>query len=124
MLKAGTTESPWEERRHGASPLDREWCFPAPGGGGATLHSALAALTTFPACSCPPRPGSRCPRRPVCLPPGGSARLLLLCALRRAAGTVRVELALEAASGTPSPSPSPPGLPQAGAGAADRKSVV
>ncbi|XP_069442287.1 cadherin EGF LAG seven-pass G-type receptor 1 isoform X1 [Ovis canadensis] len=99
-------------------------CFPAPGGGGATLHSALAALTTFPACSCPPRPGSRCPRRPVCLPPGGSARLLLLCALRRAAGTVRVELALEAASGTPSPllsqSPPPPGLPQAGAGAARR----
>ncbi|XP_057596824.1 cadherin EGF LAG seven-pass G-type receptor 1 isoform X3 [Hippopotamus amphibius kiboko] len=96
-------------------------CFPAPGGGGgggATLLSALAALTTFPACSCPPRPESRCPSLPVCLPPGGSARLRLLCALRRAAGTVRVELALEAASGTASPSPSGP--PPAGAGAARR----
>uniref|UniRef100_A0A8C6FYI7 Cadherin EGF LAG seven-pass G-type receptor 1 n=1 Tax=Moschus moschiferus TaxID=68415 RepID=A0A8C6FYI7_MOSMO len=72
--------------------------------------------------ACPPRPGSRCPRRPVCLPPGGSARLLLLCALRRTTGTVRVELALEAASGTPSPlpPPPPPGLPQAAAGAARR----
>ncbi|XP_058596968.1 cadherin EGF LAG seven-pass G-type receptor 1 isoform X1 [Neofelis nebulosa] len=100
-------------------------CFPASGGGGgggggATLHSALAALTTFPACSCPPRPGPRCPRHPVCLPPGGSARLRLLCALRRAAGAIQVELALEAAAGTPSPSlspsPSPPSRPQAGAG--------
>ncbi|XP_053751702.1 LOW QUALITY PROTEIN: cadherin EGF LAG seven-pass G-type receptor 1 [Panthera pardus] len=98
-------------------------CFPASGGGGgggggATLHSALAALTTFPACSCPPRPRPRCPRHPVCLPPGGSARLRLLCALRRAAGAIQVELALEAAAGTPSPSlsPSPPSRPQAGAG--------
>uniref|UniRef100_A0ABI8A9P5 Cadherin EGF LAG seven-pass G-type receptor 1 n=1 Tax=Felis catus TaxID=9685 RepID=A0ABI8A9P5_FELCA len=101
-------------------------CFPASGGGGggggggATLHSALAALTTFPACSCPPRPGPRCPRHPVCLPPGGSTRLRLLCALRRAAGAIQVELALEAAAGTPSPSlspsPSPPSRPQAGAG--------
>ncbi|XP_042804072.1 cadherin EGF LAG seven-pass G-type receptor 1 [Panthera leo] len=99
-------------------------CFPASGGGGggggAALHSALAALTTFPACSCPPRPGPRCPRHPVCLPPGGSARLRLLCALRRAAGAIQVELALEAAAGTPSPSlspsPSPPSRPQAGAG--------
>lgn len=96
------------------------FCFPGPGGGGATLHSALEALTTFPACGCPPLAGSRCPRRPVCLPPGGSARLRLLCALRRAAGTIRVELALEAASGTPSPSLSPPSLPQVGAGAARR----
>ncbi|XP_049550558.1 cadherin EGF LAG seven-pass G-type receptor 1 isoform X4 [Orcinus orca] len=96
------------------------FCFPGPGGGGATLHSALEALTTFPACGCSPRAGSRCPRRPVCLPPGGSARLRLLCALRRAAGTIRVELALEAASGTPSPSLSPPSLPQVGAGAARR----
>uniref|UniRef100_A0A8D0XLD1 Cadherin EGF LAG seven-pass G-type receptor 1 n=1 Tax=Sus scrofa TaxID=9823 RepID=A0A8D0XLD1_PIG len=97
-------------------------CFPAPGGSGATLHSALAALTTFPACNCPLRPGARCPRRPVCLPPGGSARLRLLCALRRAAGTIRVELALEAAPGTPSPSSSlsPPSPPQAGTGAARR----
>ncbi|KAF5915698.1 hypothetical protein HPG69_017838 [Diceros bicornis minor] len=97
-------------------------CFPAPGGGGATLHSALVALTTFPACSCPPHPGPRCPHHPVCLPPGGSARLRLLCALRRAAGTIWVELALEGAVGTPSPSlsPSPPSLPQAGAGAARR----
>uniref|UniRef100_A0A8D1UL32 Cadherin EGF LAG seven-pass G-type receptor 1 n=1 Tax=Sus scrofa TaxID=9823 RepID=A0A8D1UL32_PIG len=99
----------------------------APQGGpvgrpGATLHSALAALTTFPACNCPLRPGARCPRRPVCLPPGGSARLRLLCALRRAAGTIRVELALEAAPGTPSPSSSlsPPSPPQAGTGAARR----
>uniref|UniRef100_A0A8C8Y2M8 Cadherin EGF LAG seven-pass G-type receptor 1 n=1 Tax=Panthera leo TaxID=9689 RepID=A0A8C8Y2M8_PANLE len=100
-------------------------CFPASGGGGgggggAALPSALAALTTFPACSCPPRPGPRCPRHPVCLPPGGSARLRLLCALRRAAGAIQVELALEAAAGTPSPSlspsPSPPSRPQAGAG--------
>ncbi|KAM5251135.1 LOW QUALITY PROTEIN: cadherin EGF LAG seven-pass G-type receptor 1 [Hipposideros larvatus] len=104
-------------------------CFPAPGsGGGAALHSALAALTTFPACSCSPLPGSRCPRRPVCLPPGGSARLRLLCALRRAAGAVRVELELEAAAGTPSPSlslslsQSLPSLPQTAisAGAARR----
>ncbi|XP_074182682.1 cadherin EGF LAG seven-pass G-type receptor 1 isoform X1 [Rhinolophus sinicus] len=103
-------------------------CFPAPGGGGggATLHSALVALTTFPACSCPPLPGPRCPRRPVCLPPGGSARLRLLCALRRAAGAIRVELELEAAAGTPSPSlslsQSLPSLPQTeiGAGAARR----
>ncbi|XP_036093576.1 cadherin EGF LAG seven-pass G-type receptor 1 isoform X5 [Rousettus aegyptiacus] len=101
-------------------------CFPAPGGGGggggAALLSALAALTTFPACSCPPRPRPRCPRRPVCLPPGSSARLSLLCALRRAAGAVRVELELEAAAGTPSPpppvSPSPPSPPQAGMRAA------
>ncbi|XP_035585025.1 cadherin EGF LAG seven-pass G-type receptor 1 isoform X1 [Zalophus californianus] len=97
-------------------------CFPAPGGGdsgGAPLHSALAALTTFPACSCPPYPGSRCPRRSVCLPPGGSARLRQLCALRRGAGAIQVELALEAAAGTPSPtlslSQSPPTQPQAGA---------
>uniref|UniRef100_A0A8W4FKE6 Cadherin EGF LAG seven-pass G-type receptor 1 n=1 Tax=Sus scrofa TaxID=9823 RepID=A0A8W4FKE6_PIG len=97
-------------------------CFPAPGGSGATLHSALSALTMFPACNCPLRPGARCPRRPVCLPPGGSARLRLLCALRRAAGTIRVELALEAAPGTPSPSSSlsPPSPPQAGTGAARR----
>lgn len=93
-------------------------CFPAPsGGGGATLHSALVALTTFPVCSCPPRPGLRCPLHPICLPPGGSARLRLLCALRRAAGAIRVELLLEATEGTPSPSlsQSPPSLPQAGA---------
>ncbi|XP_031529421.2 cadherin EGF LAG seven-pass G-type receptor 1 [Vicugna pacos] len=98
-------------------------CFPTPGGGGGdTLHSALAALTTFPACSCPPRLPSRCPRRPVCLPPGGSARLRLLCALRRATGTIWVELELEASSGTPSPSlsPSSPSLPGARAGAARR----
>ncbi|XP_036762497.2 cadherin EGF LAG seven-pass G-type receptor 1 isoform X3 [Manis pentadactyla] len=93
-------------------------CFPAPsGGGGATLHSALVALTTFPVCSCPPRPGLRCPLHSICLPPGGSARLRLLCALRRAAGAIRVELLLEATEGTPSPSlsQSPPSLPQAGA---------
>uniref|UniRef100_A0A3Q2I5Z1 Cadherin EGF LAG seven-pass G-type receptor 1 n=1 Tax=Equus caballus TaxID=9796 RepID=A0A3Q2I5Z1_HORSE len=99
-------------------------CFPAPRGGGATLHSALAALTTFPACSCPQHPGPRCPHHSVCLPPGGSARLRLLCALRRAAGAIWVELTLEAAAGTPSPSlspsPSPPSLPQARAGAARR----
>lgn len=101
-------------------------CFPAPGGGGgdtggATLHSALTALTTFPACSCPPHPGLRCPRRSVCLLPGGSARLRLLCALRRGAGAIQVELALEAAAGTPSPalslSQSPPTQPQPRAGA-------
>uniref|UniRef100_A0A8C8ZRC4 Cadherin EGF LAG seven-pass G-type receptor 1 n=1 Tax=Prolemur simus TaxID=1328070 RepID=A0A8C8ZRC4_PROSS len=98
-------------------------CFPAPGGGGATLHSALAALTTFPACSCPVRPGPHCAGRPICLPPGGSIRLRLLCALRRAAGAVRVELVLEAAAaGTPSvpPPPPPPSLPQARAGVARR----
>uniref|UniRef100_A0A8C4MWH3 Cadherin EGF LAG seven-pass G-type receptor 1 n=1 Tax=Equus asinus asinus TaxID=83772 RepID=A0A8C4MWH3_EQUAS len=99
-------------------------CFPAPSGGGATLHSALAALTTFPACSCPQHPGPRCPHHSVCLPPGGSARLRLLCALRRAAGAIWVELTLEAAAGTPSPSlspsPSPPSLPQARARAARR----
>ncbi|KAF6117915.1 cadherin EGF LAG seven-pass G-type receptor 1 [Phyllostomus discolor] len=92
-------------------------CFPAATGGGAVLHSALAALTTFPACSCPLHPGRRCSRRAVCLPPGGSARLRLLCALRRGAGAIRVELELEAASGTPSPSLSPgqppPTRPQA-----------
>lgn len=92
-------------------------CFPASGGGGANLHSALAALTTFPACSCPLHPGRLCPRGPVCLPPGGSARLRLLCALRRAAGAIRVELELETAAGTPSPSlpvsQSPPSLPPA-----------
>ncbi|XP_045866540.1 cadherin EGF LAG seven-pass G-type receptor 1 isoform X2 [Meles meles] len=98
-------------------------CFPAPGGdsGGATLHSALAVLTTFPACGCPPHPGPRCPRRSVCLSPGGSARLRLLCALRRGAGAIQVELALEAAAGTPSPalslSLSPPTQPQPQAGA-------
>uniref|UniRef100_A0A452RIH7 Cadherin EGF LAG seven-pass G-type receptor 1 n=1 Tax=Ursus americanus TaxID=9643 RepID=A0A452RIH7_URSAM len=101
-------------------------CFPAPGGGGgdtggATLHSALTALTTFPACSCPPHPGLRCPRRSVSLLPGGSARLRLLCALRRGAGAIQVELALEAAAGTPSPalslSQSPPTQPQPRAGA-------
>ncbi|XP_059043270.1 cadherin EGF LAG seven-pass G-type receptor 1 [Mustela lutreola] len=101
-------------------------CFPAPGGGGggsggATLHSALAALTTFPACRCPPHPGPRCPRRSVCLSPGGSARLRLLCALRRGAGAIQVELALEAAAGTPSPalslSLSPPTQPQPQPGA-------
>ncbi|XP_060044769.1 cadherin EGF LAG seven-pass G-type receptor 1 isoform X2 [Erinaceus europaeus] len=103
-------------------------CFPGPGGGGSggagTLHSALAALTTFPACSCPPLSRPRCPRRPVCLPPGGSARLHLLCALRRAAGAVRVQLHLQAAAATPSPSPSlspsPPSLLRAGAGTARR----
>ncbi|XP_032738655.1 cadherin EGF LAG seven-pass G-type receptor 1 [Lontra canadensis] len=102
-------------------------CFPAPGGGdsgGATLHSALAVLTTFPACRCPPHPGPRCPRRSVCLSPGGSASLRLLCALRRGAGAIQVELALEAAAGTPSPalslSLSPPTQPQAGAVAARR----
>ncbi|XP_036157861.1 cadherin EGF LAG seven-pass G-type receptor 1 isoform X4 [Myotis myotis] len=89
-------------------------CFPAPGGGGAVLHSALAALTTFPACRCPLHPGRLCPRGPVCLPPGGSARLRLLCALRRAAGAIRVELELETAAGTPSPSPSPPRPTRAG----------
>lgn len=99
-------------------------CFPAPGGGGsggATLHSALAALTTFPACRCPPHPGPRCPRRSVCLSPGGSARLRLLCALRRGAGAIQVELAVEAAAGTPSPalslSLSPPTQPQPQPGA-------
>ncbi|XP_036134132.1 cadherin EGF LAG seven-pass G-type receptor 1 [Molossus molossus] len=103
-----------------------ELCFPAPGGGGANLHSALAALTTFPACSCPLHPGRLCPRGPVCLPPGGSARLRLRCALRRAAGAIRVELQLETAAGSPSPSLSvsqaPPSLPQAQtrAGAARR----
>ncbi|XP_054575621.1 cadherin EGF LAG seven-pass G-type receptor 1 [Eptesicus fuscus] len=91
-------------------------CFPAPGGGGAVLHSALAALTTFPACSCPPHPGRLCPRGRVCLPPGGSTRLRLLCALRRAAGAVRVELQLETAAGAPSPSPPRP--LQVGTGAA------
>nr|XP_021543434.1 cadherin EGF LAG seven-pass G-type receptor 1 [Neomonachus schauinslandi] len=104
-------------------------CFPALGGGdsgGATLHSALAALTAFPACSCLPHPGSRCPRRYVCLPPGGSARLRQLCALRRGAGAIQMELALEAAAGTTSPasslsqSQSPPTQPQAGAVAARR----
>nr|XP_051684094.1 cadherin EGF LAG seven-pass G-type receptor 1 isoform X2 [Oryctolagus cuniculus] len=93
-------------------------CFPAAGdGGAATLHWALAALTTFPACRCPPHPGSLCPRRRLCLPPGGSARLLLLCALRRAAGSVRVELALEAAARAPSASPS---LARAGTGGSRR----
>ncbi|XP_073940810.1 cadherin EGF LAG seven-pass G-type receptor 1 isoform X2 [Castor canadensis] len=99
-------------------------CYPTPGGGAASLPSVLAALTTFPACSCLPLPGPRCPRRPICLPPGGSARLRLLCALRHAAGAVWVELALETATGTPSASPSPSpsslGLPQARAGAARR----
>uniref|UniRef100_A0A2K5EZN3 Cadherin EGF LAG seven-pass G-type receptor 1 n=1 Tax=Aotus nancymaae TaxID=37293 RepID=A0A2K5EZN3_AOTNA len=87
-------------------------CFPVPGGGAALQQSVLAAPTTVPACSCPPLPGPRCPGRPICL--------RLLCALRCAAGTVRVELALEAAaSGTPSASPSPsppPNLPQTWAG--------
>nr|XP_045728297.1 cadherin EGF LAG seven-pass G-type receptor 1 [Mirounga angustirostris] len=106
-------------------------CFPALGGGdsgGAPLPSALAALTAFPACSCLPHPGSRCPRRSVCLPPGGSARLRQLCALRRGAGAIQMELALEAAAGTTSPasslsqsqSQSPPTQPQAGAVAARR----
>ncbi|XP_066111220.1 cadherin EGF LAG seven-pass G-type receptor 1 isoform X2 [Saccopteryx bilineata] len=101
-------------------------CFLAPGGGGAILPSVLAALTKFPACSCPIHPGRRCPRRPFCLRLGGSARLRLLCALRRAAGAIRVELELETAAGTPSPSLllslSPPSLPQAEtrAGAARR----
>ncbi|XP_039319215.2 cadherin EGF LAG seven-pass G-type receptor 1 isoform X4 [Saimiri boliviensis] len=85
-------------------------CFP--GGGAAARRSVLAAPTTVPACSCPPRPGPGCPGRPICL--------RLLCALRCAAGAVRVELALEAAaSGTPSPSPPPsppPNLPQTRAG--------
>ncbi|XP_032117382.1 cadherin EGF LAG seven-pass G-type receptor 1 isoform X5 [Sapajus apella] len=87
-------------------------CFPVPGGCAAAQRSVLAVLTTIPACSCPPRPGPRCPGRPICL--------CLLCALRCAAGAVRVELALEAAaSGTPSASPSPsppPNLPQTRAG--------
>ncbi|XP_017384935.1 cadherin EGF LAG seven-pass G-type receptor 1 isoform X5 [Cebus imitator] len=87
-------------------------CFPVPGGCAAAQRSVLAVPTTIPACSCPPRPGPRCPGRPICL--------CLLCALRCAAGAVRVGLALEAAaSGTPSasPSPSPPSnLPQTRAG--------
>ncbi|XP_053440843.1 cadherin EGF LAG seven-pass G-type receptor 1 isoform X3 [Nycticebus coucang] len=99
-------------------------CFPAPGGGAATLHSALAALTSFPACSCSARPEPHCPAGPICLPPGSSIRLRLLCALRRAAGTVRVELVLEAAAaGTPSALPSPrssPSLPPAGVAMARR----
>ncbi|XP_037369268.1 cadherin EGF LAG seven-pass G-type receptor 1 [Talpa occidentalis] len=98
-------------------------CFPARGGEGAALHSALAALTAFPACRCPARAGARCPRRPVCLAPGASARLRLLCALRRAAGAARVELALEAAPGTRPPAgqglgpgPGPPRRARRGAG--------
>nr|XP_054098289.1 cadherin EGF LAG seven-pass G-type receptor 1 isoform X2 [Callithrix jacchus] len=91
-------------------------CLPVPGGGAAAQRSVLAAPTTVPACSCPPRPEPCCPGRPICL--------CLPCALRCAAGAVRVELALEdAASGkpfvspSPSPSPSPPpNLPQTRAG--------
>nr|XP_011753199.1 cadherin EGF LAG seven-pass G-type receptor 1 isoform X2 [Macaca nemestrina] len=102
------------------------FCFPVPGGGAAARLSALAAPTTLPACSCPPRPGPRCPSRPICLPPGSSVRLRLLCALWRAAGSVRVRLEVEAATaGTPSASPSPspplpPNLPQARVGPARR----
>ncbi|XP_033089453.1 cadherin EGF LAG seven-pass G-type receptor 1 isoform X2 [Trachypithecus francoisi] len=101
------------------------FCFPVLGDGAAAQHSALAAPTTLPACSCPPRPGPRCPGRPICLPPGSSVRLRLLCALWRAAGSVRVGLALEATtagtpSASPSPSPLPPNLPQVRAGPARR----
>lgn len=110
----------------GRAQLCGVFCFPVPGGGAAAQHSALAAPTTLPACSCPPRPGPRCPGRPICLPPGSSVRLRLLCALWRAAGSVRVGLALKATTaGTPSASPSPspplpPNLPQARAGPARR----
>ncbi|XP_012590543.1 PREDICTED: cadherin EGF LAG seven-pass G-type receptor 1, partial [Condylura cristata] len=85
-------------------------------------HSALAALTTFPLCRCPTPSASRCPRRPVCLTPGASARLSLLCALRRAAGTIRVELALEAAAEALSPPQwtLSPALPPEGAGSPRR----
>ncbi|KAL4834130.1 hypothetical protein H8958_018799 [Nasalis larvatus] len=102
------------------------FCFLVLGDGAAAQHSALAAPTTLPACSCPPRPVPRCPGRPICLPPGSSVRLRLLCALWRAAGSVRVGLALEAAtagtsSASPSPSPPlPPNLPQVRAGPARR----
>nr|XP_037863230.1 cadherin EGF LAG seven-pass G-type receptor 1 isoform X3 [Chlorocebus sabaeus] len=106
----------------GRAQLCGVFCFPVPGGGAAAQHSALAAPTTLPACSCPPRPGPRCPGRPICLPPGSSVRLRLLCALWRAAGSVRVGLALKATTaGTPSASPPlPPNLPQARAGPARR----
>ncbi|XP_042553861.1 cadherin EGF LAG seven-pass G-type receptor 1-like [Dipodomys spectabilis] len=70
-------------------------CFPVPGGRAAPLLVAPAAL---PSCRCPPRSGSRCPRRPVCPP-------RLPCAPRPAARAVRAELGGEAA---PSPSPRPP----------------
>uniref|UniRef100_A0A8C6HN96 Cadherin, EGF LAG seven-pass G-type receptor 1 n=1 Tax=Mus spicilegus TaxID=10103 RepID=A0A8C6HN96_MUSSI len=81
-------------------------CFPAAGGGAASLTSVLEAITNFPACSCPPVAGTGCRRGPICLRPGGSAELRLVCALGRAAGAVWVELVIEATSGTPSESPS------------------
>ncbi|XP_075816371.1 cadherin EGF LAG seven-pass G-type receptor 1 isoform X1 [Microtus pennsylvanicus] len=87
-------------------------CFPFPGGGAASLSSVLEAITTFPSCSCPPLAGTRCRRTTICLPPGGSAGLRLVCALGRAAGAVWVELVIEATPGTPSESPSvSPSLP-------------
>nr|XP_004650449.2 cadherin EGF LAG seven-pass G-type receptor 1 [Jaculus jaculus] len=97
-------------------------CFPAPGDGAASLPKAFSALTIVPTCSCPLHPKSCCPRRPICLPPGGKAQLRLLCAQKRATGAVWVELALEATTGTPPASPSPPGwsFPQARVGAARR----
>nr|XP_027810409.1 cadherin EGF LAG seven-pass G-type receptor 1 isoform X1 [Marmota flaviventris] len=103
--------------------LSRAICFPDPGGSAAPFHSVLTVLTTFPACSCPPRPGSRCPRRLLCLPQGDSASLRFLCALQRAAGAVQVEQGLEMTAGTPSassPPPPSPIRPQARAGAARR----
>uniref|UniRef100_A0A8C4N4C7 Cadherin EGF LAG seven-pass G-type receptor 1 n=1 Tax=Equus asinus asinus TaxID=83772 RepID=A0A8C4N4C7_EQUAS len=97
-------------------------------GGGTVLKLRRRGGVALSYSLCParlrPHPGPRCPHHSVCLPPGGSARLRLLCALRRAAGAIWVELTLEAAAGTPSPSlspsPSPPSLPQARARAARR----
>ncbi|XP_069855921.1 cadherin EGF LAG seven-pass G-type receptor 1 isoform X2 [Dipodomys merriami] len=84
-------------------------CFPVPGGRAAPLLVAPAAL---PSCRCPPRPGSRCPRRPVCPP-------RLPCAPRPAARAVRAELGGEAAP-SPSPRPSVPSRLRGGARAARR----
>ncbi|XP_044539855.1 cadherin EGF LAG seven-pass G-type receptor 1-like, partial [Gracilinanus agilis] len=82
-----------------SSPL----CFPDPRGGGrgsAELQAALEALTSFPDCRCAQsfHPGREdgssggChsrpafPLQPICLEPGATARLRLLCAPRPALG--------------------------------------
>ncbi|XP_043823673.1 cadherin EGF LAG seven-pass G-type receptor 1 [Dromiciops gliroides] len=81
-----------------ASPSSAPLCFPDPEGGGrgpAELWAALEALTSFPDCRCAEgEDGSSggCggspafPLQPICLEPGATARLRLLCALRSGPG--------------------------------------
>ncbi|XP_056653588.1 cadherin EGF LAG seven-pass G-type receptor 1 isoform X2 [Monodelphis domestica] len=97
----GASPGPASSSSSSSAPL----CFPDPGGGGRgsdELQAALEALTSFPDCRCAQSfsagaggedgSGGGChsrpafPLQPICLEPGATARLRLLCAPRPVRG--------------------------------------